>query len=121
MSGKGNDMGTSGWFGKMLDEYREDFDYRFEEFILAVNEKICGRMKEIKINRAGLAERMGISRPAVTNMLDGNSNFTLKRLLAVADALDLELCVDFKAKSDRKRIDNDMADPKKLTKKFANV
>jgi transcriptional regulator with XRE-family HTH domain len=57
-------------------------------------------MKEKNISRSKLAEKLNISRPAVTRMLGGNPNFTLKRLLAVADALDLELVAGFKERRD---------------------
>lgn len=86
------------WFDKMLDEYEDDPEFRFEGIILDINEKICKRMKEKKIKRAGLATLLGVSRTAVTNMLDGNPNFTLKRLLAVADALDMNLTIDLAPK-----------------------
>ena len=47
------------------------------------------------INRAKLANLLNVSPPAVTKILNGNSNFTLKTLISLADALDMELKVDF--------------------------
>ena len=87
------------WFDKMLNEYKDDLEFRFEGIILDINEKICKRMKEKKVKRADLAKLLGVSRTAVTNMLDGNPNFTLKRLLAVTDALDMNLVIELESKS----------------------
>jgi transcriptional regulator with XRE-family HTH domain len=41
---------------------------------------------------------MNVSPPAVTKLLNGNSNFTLKKLLEIADVLELMLKVDFEPK-----------------------
>ncbi len=66
---------------------RNDPDYRFEELVSEITNAICKAMKDNKVSRTQLADKLGISPPAVTRMLDGNPNFTLKRLLSVADAL----------------------------------
>lgn len=78
-----------------IDSYKDDFDFRLEAFIFDLTERISKRMKDGNISRSKLAELLGISPPAVTKILNGNSNFTLKTLLSLADALDLELKVEF--------------------------
>jgi len=83
------------WFKKKIESFEEDFDFRLETLILNITEKICTRMQQKKINRTRLAEKLKVSPPAVTKILNGNSNFTLKTLLSIADALDLELKIDF--------------------------
>jgi len=83
------------WFKKKIEYFAEDFEFRLETLILNITEKICERMQQKKINRTRLAEKLKVSAPAVTKILNGNSNFTLKTLLSVADALDLELKIDF--------------------------
>ena len=89
-------MDAQKWYKNLVDKIKDTFEYRFESFILDITEDICRIMKEKKISRSRLAEKLNISKPAVTRMLGGNPNFTLKRLLGVADALDLDLVVDFK-------------------------
>ena len=88
-------MKTEEWFKKKIESFAEDFDFRSETLILNITEKICERMQQKKINRTRLAQKLKVSAPAVTKILNGNPNFTLKTLLSVADALDLELKIDF--------------------------
>ena len=91
-------METEKWFKSMMESFKEDLDFRLETVILELTEKISKRMEGKGINRTRLAELLSVSPPAVTKILNGNSNFTLKTLLTLADALELELKVDFKEK-----------------------
>jgi len=91
-------MNMEKWFRDKLESFKEDFEFRLEKLILELTEKIAERMKQKKINRTNLAALLQVSRPAVTKILDGNSNFTLRTLLSLADALDLDLKIDFKEK-----------------------
>jgi transcriptional regulator with XRE-family HTH domain len=91
-------METEKWFKGMIESFKEDLDFRLETVILDLTEKISKRMKEKGINRTKLAELLKVSPPAVTKILNGNSNFTLKTLLSLADALELELKIDFRQK-----------------------
>lgn len=91
-------MDAQQWYNSLVNKIKDTLEYRFETFILDITENICRIMKEKNISRSKLAEKLNISKPAVTRMLDGNPNFTIKRLLTVADALDQELKIDFKEK-----------------------
>jgi transcriptional regulator with XRE-family HTH domain len=93
-------MDAQKWYKHLVNKIKDTLEYRFESVILDITEDICRIMKEKNISRSKLAEKLNISRPAVTRMLGGNPNFTLKRLLAVADALDLELVAGFKERKD---------------------
>lgn len=93
-------MKTNEWFKGLLESFEDTFDFRLEGLILNITEKICKNMKLKNINRTKLAERLNVSSPAVTKILNGNSNFTLKTLLSLADALDLDLIVDFKEQNE---------------------
>ncbi len=88
-------MDTEKWFNDKLSAMKEDADFRLEMIILDLTEKISVRMKEKGITRAKLAEILGVTPAAVTKLLNGNPNFTLKTLLKVADALGLEFAVSF--------------------------
>ncbi len=85
----------SNWFKEKLNEFQNDFDFRLEKLILDVTEKISKRIKQKKLSRVKFAEKLKVSPPAVTKILDGNSNFTLRTLLSLADALELNLKIDF--------------------------
>jgi transcriptional regulator with XRE-family HTH domain len=91
-------MNTKNWFKNKLESFKDDFEFRLETLILELTEKICKRMNEKKINRTHFAERLNITPPAVTKILNGNSNFTLKTLLSIADALELNLKIRFEEK-----------------------
>ncbi len=88
-------MKTGKWFKRKMESFKEDFSFRLETLILDLTEKICIKMEQKNINRMRLSELLNVSPPAVTKILNGNSNFTLKTLLSMSDALDLELKIDF--------------------------
>lgn len=69
---------------------RESVDYKLEMTVLEITDNMLKRLEELHISRTELAERLGVTKAAVTRMLGGNTNFTLKRLLAVALALDCD-------------------------------
>jgi transcriptional regulator with XRE-family HTH domain len=92
-------MKTKNWFKNKLDELKDDFEFRLEGFILNITEDICKRMKKKNINRTDLAQKLNVSRPAVTKILNGSSNFTLRTLLSIADALEFDLEIGFTEKN----------------------
>ena len=86
------------WFEEMLDSVKDSFTFRLETIILNITEQISKRMKEKQTNRVQLAKALNVSPAAVTRVLRGNSNFTLKTLLTLGDVLDLNLEVNFTSK-----------------------
>jgi len=95
---RGDSMNIEELIDKKIESYKDDFEFRLESIILELTETIARRIKEKNINRSKLAELLGISSATVTKILRGNSNLTLKTLLALADALELDLKIDFKEK-----------------------
>jgi len=93
-------MKTEEWFKEKLEYFKEDFGFRLETLILDLTEKICEKMQQKNISRTSLSKSLSVSPPAVTKILNGTSNFTLKTLLSLADALELDLNVSFKEKAD---------------------
>jgi transcriptional regulator with XRE-family HTH domain len=91
-------MESESWFKEKLEAFKDDLDFRLETLIYNITETISVRLKEKKLSRTKFANLMNISPPAVTKLLNGNSNFTLKKLLEIADALDLKLKVAFESK-----------------------
>jgi transcriptional regulator with XRE-family HTH domain len=88
-------MDTEKWFNEKLAALEDDTDFRLEEVILDLTEQISVRIKEKGMTRAKLAGLLGVTPAAVTKLLNGNPNFTLKTLLKVADALDLKFNASF--------------------------
>lgn len=89
---------TEKWFGEILDSYKDDFEFRFEALVFELTEQISKKIKDSKMSRKKLAEKLNVSPAAVSKILNGNSNFTLRTLLAMADALKTELAIEFKGK-----------------------
>jgi len=90
-----NAMETGKWFKKLLESFETDLEFRLERIILDLTESISKRMKERNMSRTQLARVLKVSPPAVTKILNGTSNFTLKTLLSLADALDMDLHIRF--------------------------
>lgn len=84
------------WFKDKFDELKNDFDFRLEELLLDITENITKLMIQKKLSRIKFAKKIGVSTSVVTKILDGNSNFTLKTLLSISDALDCDLKIYFK-------------------------
>ena len=86
------------WLKKKVEEFKDDFEFRLEYIILSITEKISKTMKKKNMSRSQLADRLNVSPPAVTKILNGSSNFTLKTLLSISDALNMEMVIDFHPK-----------------------
>lgn len=91
-------MKTEKWFNEKLKEFKDDIEFRLEGVILELTEKICKRMEEKNINRSELASLLQVSPAFVTKILNGTSNFTLKTMMLLADALECQLSIDLKPK-----------------------
>jgi len=101
-------MSFNNWIKDKLELYKDDFEFRLESLILDITENISEMMLKRNINRTKLAEKLNVSRPAVTKILNGNSNFTLKTLLSLSDALSLDLKVEFKKREAKASEDHDV-------------
>lgn len=89
-------MKAYGWFKDLLEEAEGTFEYKLEGLELEVTERILQVMDEQGLTRSELTRRLNVSKAAVSKLLNNGSNMTLKRLLAVAEALNLELRVDLR-------------------------
>jgi transcriptional regulator with XRE-family HTH domain len=89
---------TEKWFAEILDSYKNDFEFRLEGLIFELTEQINLRLKKNKISRKQFAEDLNVKPAAVSKILNGNSNFTIRTLLSMADVLKTELTIEFKGK-----------------------
>lgn len=92
------------WFNQKSKEYEKDFDFRLETMIYSLTEQISIKMDEKNVNRSALAEKMNASPAYITKILQGSSNFTLRTLLKLADALGQDLILEFKSKQKNKNL-----------------
>lgn len=74
---------------------RSDVAYRQQALVLELSERVLDRISQLGISQAELARRMRVSRPMITKLLTGDSNFQLKTLLRLADALEMDFIADF--------------------------
>ena len=91
-------MTTQSWFKKHYESLKDHFEFRLEALIIELTEKISVNMKRKKITRSKLAQLLDVTPAAVSKILNGTSNFTLRTLLSIADTLELDLEIDFKEK-----------------------
>jgi transcriptional regulator with XRE-family HTH domain len=91
-------MKPANWFSELMNSARKTFTFRLESVILEITEQVVRAMEKKEISRTNLAELLNVSPPAVSKILNGTSNFTVKTLLSLADALDLELHVTLREK-----------------------
>ncbi len=73
----------------------KDAAFIFEGLKIALLEEIVTAMKTKGITRAELARRLGTSRAYITRMLRADVNFTMMKLVQIAQALGTQLKVDF--------------------------
>ncbi|MDP2233961.1 MAG: helix-turn-helix transcriptional regulator [Actinomycetota bacterium] len=86
-------------FGRRVDEYRAGAERPLEEIIDGLTETIVDRMLDMGLNRAQLAGLLGVSSARVTNILRGNTNFTMRSLVEIASALGCDLSVSMRPRS----------------------
>ncbi len=96
-------MTQKSYLETLIDDFEDDFEFKVDCKILDITEDICKALKDKGSSRADLSRRLEISKPAVTRMLNGNTNFTLKSLLKIAIALEKELDISFK--EPRRKVD----------------
>lgn len=86
------------WRERYGEELTERPDFILEGLLLEVTERIWQVMQEQDVSRSELADRLGVSRQYISNFLNTPSNTTLKTIVEMAQALDLEVEVTLKPK-----------------------
>lgn len=67
-----------------------------ERLILAATELIYEAMEETGTSKAGLAEKLGLSKSEVGQRLSGRRNLTIRSLASTLHALDHEACISIR-------------------------
>lgn len=79
-------------FAEIYDSMKDTPEYQVEELSLAFTESVLLRMEELgDMSGAELAERMGSSKPYVSKLLKGKSNFTIETLVKLARSLECRI------------------------------
>lgn len=78
-------------FAKRCAEARNTVEYKLERAMIDFTERICARLEELKITQRELADRMGVTRSQITNLLRGEyKNFTFETAIRIACALEMD-------------------------------
>lgn len=80
-------MTAEEWFLQLIKEGANDPDSLTDELLLDVTEQISVCMTELGMRPTDLAERLGVSRAYVSQLLGGKPNMTMRTLVGVAHAL----------------------------------
>ena len=83
------------WLERELPDPNDQREYAQERCIVAITEAIGEAMERAGVNRTQLAERLGVTKGHVSNLLSGAHNMTLRSLGDLLWACDLEV-VDLK-------------------------
>lgn len=79
-------------FAELYDAVKDTVAYQTEELKLAFTESVLVRMDELDhLSRADLAVRMGATKPYVSKLLKGKTNFTFETLVKLAHALECRI------------------------------
>jgi transcriptional regulator with XRE-family HTH domain len=84
-------MKLEAWYKEKIQKFRNDVDFLTETAILDLTEKIVDKMHKTGLSRAALSQKLGVSKPFVTKLLNGNPNMTIKTMVALAHALECEI------------------------------
>lgn len=87
-----------------VEQYRLDPEFQFELVSIAIGEEIVAGLQALGLTRSDLAARMGVTRPRVTQLLAGDENLTVRTLVGIANALESQLEVRFKANTAERSI-----------------
>ena len=68
---------------------KQSSGYTVDRMLIEFFEDVTKRMQELRMTRAELAERLGISAPAVTRMLGGRTDLKVSTVAKLALALDM--------------------------------
>jgi len=75
-----------------------------EEFILEVTEKLVEYLNRGNVSRTELANRLGVTKGYVTQILSGGKNLTLRTIADVAEALGYEPKLKLRKRKQREKL-----------------
>lgn len=74
-----------------IEQNRDNLWFKLEELLYDLTEHIYERMVEKNMTQRELARRLGVSDAYISKILKGHPNITLKTLVKLAIALDLDV------------------------------
>ena len=90
-------MKAHGWFEEEYNKVVDTEEFLLSELEIKITEEIVKLLEENNMTRRQLADKLGITKSAVSRLLNNGSNLTLKRLISIAKALNGELNIQLKS------------------------
>lgn len=84
-------MAQRTWLQQFEQEYGEDPGYLAAGFMRQLVDEVCRRMDDLHLTQRELAARMGTSQAYVAKVLNHHPNMTVKSLMQLATALELQV------------------------------
>jgi transcriptional regulator with XRE-family HTH domain len=78
---------------KRLEEIESSWEYKLARTANSIALSVNERLSELEMTRSDLAQKLGVDKSAVTQILSGGNNPKLSTLIKLADALELDLNV----------------------------
>ena len=75
------------WLAGQVEELQRDPEFLADDLVMDVCEQICVALDESDMKRKDLADALGVSKSAVSQLLGGDQNISLRRLVEVALAI----------------------------------
>lgn len=79
----------------ILRDAEKDIHFHIDEKQFEVSLALRERLLDLEISQAQFARKLGVSEPAVSKLLRGTENHTIAKLVEVADALGMEVRIQF--------------------------
>ena len=76
---------------KFSKKIENTIEYKIESIAFDIAVQLYKQMEKLGINKKELAEKLGVSKSYITQLLKGKSNMTIETLIKVAEALNLNL------------------------------
>ncbi len=91
---------STSWFAEELKKLENDNDALAYKYILDFSETVLSILDEkgIKYKNRYLAQKLDTSPAYITKLFNGKTNFTVKKLVEIAKAVDYELDIKLRAK-----------------------
>lgn len=87
-------------FQNNIENYENDIDVLKMKHKNLITADIAKWMKTRNINRSELSKKLKVSKAAITKLLSGDRNFTINKLVEIANALNCQLVFQLKEKND---------------------
>ena len=77
------------WWKDLTEEFESTLEYQVESASFNISIQVYNRIKELGLTQKELAEKLGVSKSYVSQILKGKSNMTIETIIKLGTVLDL--------------------------------